>query len=88
MRSSTGPHSAAGNVSGNRCESGCRSRVLSLIPVRFHNFMEIDREIISMVILLLSAESFKMGCFRLQVDVCARSTGYLLVQACPGKKCG
>ena len=22
----TGPHSAVGNVSGNRCESGCRSR--------------------------------------------------------------
>ena len=30
---------------------------------RSHTFMEIDHEIISMVILLPSAEYFKMGCF-------------------------
>ena len=41
--------------------------------------------IISTVILLPSAESFKKGCCQLQVKVCARSTGQLLVQACPGK---
>ena len=32
-----------------------------------------------------SAESFKKGCCQLQAKVCARSTGELLVQACPGK---
>ena len=46
-------------------------RVPSLIPVRSHTFVEIDHEIISMVILLPSAESFKKGCCRLQVKVCA-----------------
>ena len=33
----------------------------SLIPARFHTFIEIDHEIISTVILLPSAESFKKG---------------------------
>ena len=47
--------------------------------------MEIDHEIISTVILLPSAESFKKGCCQLQAKVCARSTGKLLVQVCPGK---
>ena len=46
---------------------------------------EIDHKIISTVILLPSAESFKKGCCQLQAIVCARSTGLLLVQACPGK---
>ena len=36
--------------------------VASSIQVRFHTFVQIDHEIISMVILLLSAESFKKGC--------------------------
>ena len=62
--------------------------VASLIPVRSHTFMEIDYEIISTVILLTSAESFKKDCCLLQAKVCARCTGYLLVQAYPGKKCG
>ena len=35
--------------------------VTSSIPARSHTFMEIDREIISTVILLPSAESFKKG---------------------------
>ena len=35
----------------------------------------IDYEIISMVIFLPSAESFKKDCCQLQVKVCARSTG-------------
>ena len=39
-----------------------------------------DHEIISTVILLPSA-----GCCQLQAKVCARITGYPLVQACPGK---
>ena len=58
--------------------------VASSITARSHTFVEIDHEIISAVILLPSAESFKMGC-QLQAKVCARSTGKLLVQACPGK---
>ena len=49
--------------------------VASLIPTRSHTFVEIDHEIISMVILLLSAESFKKGCCQLQAKVCAKSTG-------------
>ena len=49
--------------------------VASSIPARSHTFMEIDREIISTVILLPSAESFKKGCCQLQAKVCARSTG-------------
>ena len=81
----TGPRSAVSNVPGNRCESDCRSRGWRLIPARSHTFVEIDHEIISMVILLPSAESFKKGCCQLQAKVCARSTGKLVVQACPGK---
>ena len=40
-----------------------------------HTIVEIDHEIISMVILLPSTESFKKGCCQLQAKVCARSTG-------------
>ena len=36
--------------------------VPSLIPAWSHTFVEIDLEIISTVILLSSAESFKKGC--------------------------
>ena len=57
--------------------------VASSIPARSHTFLEIDNEIISTVILLPSAESFKKGCCQLQANVCARSTGSL-----PRKKCG
>ena len=49
--------------------------VAGSIPARSHTFVEIDREIISTVILLPSAESFKKGCCQLQAKVCARSTG-------------
>ena len=49
--------------------------VASLIPSRSHIFVEIDHEILSTVILLPSAESFKEGCCHLQAKVCARSTG-------------
>ena len=81
----TGPHSAVGNMTGNRCESDCRSRVANSIPARSHTFVEIDHEIMSKIILLPSTESFKKGCCQLQAKVCARSTGQLIVQACPGK---
>ena len=59
--------------------------VASSIPARSHTFVEIDHEIISTVILLPSADSFKKGCCQLQAKVCAQITGYPLVQACPGK---
>ena len=49
--------------------------VASSIPARSHTFVEIDPEIISTVILLPSAESFKKGCCQLQAKVCAQSTG-------------
>ena len=49
--------------------------VASSIPVRSHTFMEIDHEIISTVILLPSADSFKKGCCQLQAKVCSRITG-------------
>ena len=61
--------------------------VASSIPARSNTFVEIDHEVISTVILLPSAESFKKGCCQLQAKECARITGLLLVQACPGKKC-
>ena len=70
-----GPRSAVSNVSGYRCVSDCRSRVASSIPVRSHTFVEIDYEMISTVILLPSADSFKKGCYQLQAKVCARNTG-------------
>ena len=58
------------------------------IPAWSHTFVEIDHEIISTVILLPAAEPLQKDCCQLQAKVCARSTGYLLVQACPEKKCG
>ena len=57
----------------------------SSIPARYHTLVEIDHEMISTVILLPSADSFKKGCCQLQAKVCARITGKPLVQACPGK---
>ena len=45
------------------------------IPAWALTFVEIDHEIISTVILLPSAESFKKGCCQLQAKVCPRSTG-------------
>ena len=62
--------------------------VVSSIPARPHTFVEIYHDIISTDILLPSAESYMKGCCQLQAKVCAQITGYPLVQACPGKKCG
>ena len=70
-----GPRSAVSNVSSNRCESDCRSRDCEFEPSPVPYFEEIDHEIISRVILLPSAESFKKGCCQLQAKRCARSTG-------------
>ena len=49
--------------------------VASSIPARSHTFVEIDHEILSTVILLPSADSFKKGCCQLQAKVCAQITG-------------
>ena len=49
--------------------------VASSNPVWSHTFVEIDHEMISTVILLPSADSFKKGCCQLQAKVCARITG-------------
>ena len=49
--------------------------VASSILVRSHTFVEIDREMISTVIILPSADLFKKGCCQLQAKVCARITG-------------
>ena len=67
----TGPRSAVGNVSGNRCEPDCRSRGREFDPGAVPFFVEIDYEIISTVILIPSAESFSY----LRAKVYARSTG-------------
>ena len=47
--------------------------VASSIPVRSHTFVEIDHEMISRVILLPSADSFKKGCCQ-SVPVFLRTT--------------
>ena len=49
--------------------------VASSIAAQSHTFVEIDHEIISTVILLPSADSFKKGCCQLQAKVCAQITG-------------
>ena len=58
------------------CNVGMTSDIHhSSIPARYHTFVEIDHEIISMVILLPSADLFKKGCCHLQAKVCAQITG-------------
>ena len=47
----------------------------SSIQARSNICMEIDHEIISMVILVPSADSFKKDCCRSQGKVCAQITG-------------
>ena len=62
--------------------------VASSIPVRSHTFVGIDHEMISTVILLPSADSFKKVC--LSVTSESMCTNYWLT-ACssmPRKKCG
>ena len=57
------------------CPNLADPRVASSIPARSHTFVEIDHEIISTVILLPSADSFKKGCCQLRAKVCAQITG-------------
>ena len=49
--------------------------VVSSNPAWSHTFVEIDQELISTVILLPSADSFKKGCCQLQAKVCTQITG-------------
>ena len=49
--------------------------VTSAILAWSNTFVEIDHEIISMIILLPSADSFKKGCCQLQAKVFAQITG-------------
>ena len=49
--------------------------VASSILAWSHSFMDIDHEIISMVILLPSADSFMKGCCQLQAKLSAQITG-------------
>ena len=62
----TGLRSAVGNGLATDASLTADPGVASSIPARSHTFMEIDHEIISTVILLPSAESFKKGCCQLQ----------------------
>ena len=55
--------------------------VPSLIQARSHTFVEIDHEIISTVILLPSADSFKKGC-------CCTNYWLTTCSSLPRKKCG
>ena len=71
IRKHTWPRSAVATDASLTADPG----VASSIPARSHTFVEIDYEIISTVILLPSAESFKNDCCQLQAKVCARSTG-------------
>ena len=66
----TRPCSAVGNMFDYRCVSDCRSKGREFDPGPVPYF-EIDHEIISTIILLPSAESFKKGCCQLQARVCA-----------------
>ena len=66
-----GPRSAVRSVSGYRCVSDCRSRGCEFDP----GPVEFDHEMISTVIILPSADSFKKGCCQVQAKVCARITG-------------
>ena len=69
--------SAVGNVSDYRFASDCRSRDHMFDPGPVPYCCKIDREFISKVILLPSADLLKKGCCQLQAKVCARITGSL-----------
>ena len=69
------PGRVAQSVSCLATDACLTAGVASSIPARSHTFVEIDHEIISTVILLPSADSFKKGCCQLQAKVCAQTTG-------------
>ena len=67
--------------------SDYRSRVVSLIPAWSHTFVEMDHEIFSTVILLPSADSFKIDFCQLQAKVCAEVLVNRLFKLAQEKKC-
>ena len=84
-----GPRSAVGNgLATDACLTADQG-VASWIPVWSHTIVEIDHEMISTVILLPSADSFKKGCCQLQAKVCAQSTYWFTAcSSLPRKKLG
>ena len=62
--------------------------IASSILARSHTFVEIDHERISTVILLPSAESFKISCCQLQAKVCAQLHWLTACLSLPRKRCG
>ena len=64
------------------------SGVASSIPAQSHTFVEIDHEIISTVILLPSAKSFKKGCCQLQAKSMCTKYWLTACSSLPRKKCG
>ena len=62
--------------------------VASSIPARSHTFVEIDHEMISTVILLPSADSFKKGCCQLQSESMCTNNWLTACSSLPRKKCG
>ena len=75
LQCNTGPHSAVGNVSGNRYESDCRSSGRKFDPGPVLYFPGVWSWNIFYGHSVPSAESFKKGCCQLQAKVCAQSTG-------------
>ena len=71
----TGSRSAVGKVSATDVSLTAYPGFVSSIPAWSYTFVEIDHEIISTLIILPSAESFKKGYYQLQAKVFARSTG-------------
>ena len=85
MALDTGPPSTVGKVSGNRCESDCRSRGREFDPGPVPYF----RGDWSWNIFYCHSPPFRWiiqeGLLSVTKKVCVRRTGELLVQACPGK---
>ena len=71
----TRPRSAVGNSLTTDAHLTADPVVMISIPPWSQTSVEIDHELISMVILLPSIDSFKKGCCQLQAKVCAQITG-------------
>ena len=65
----TGPRRAVGTSLATDVSLTADPGVANLIPAGSHTFVEMDHGILSKVILLHSAESFKKGCYQLQAKV-------------------
>ena len=70
---STGPRSAVVTCLSTDASLTADPGVTSSIPAWSHTFVEIDHDIISMVILIPSAESFKKGLLSVtRVSMCTK----------------